>query len=27
VVTNFPGTCEEYRSLTADLKQADFLFG
>jgi hypothetical protein len=27
VVTNFPGTCEEYRSLTADLKQPDFLFG
>jgi hypothetical protein len=27
VVTNFPGTCEEYRSLTADLQQADFQFG
>jgi cation diffusion facilitator CzcD-associated flavoprotein CzcO len=27
VVTNFPGTCEEYRSLTADLQQADFHFG
>jgi cation diffusion facilitator CzcD-associated flavoprotein CzcO len=27
VVTNFPGTCEEYRNLTAALKQPDFLFG
>jgi hypothetical protein len=27
VVTNFPGTCEEYRNLTADLQQADFQFG
>lgn len=26
VVTNFPGTCEEYRSLTAELKRADFQF-
>lgn len=26
VVTNFPGTCEEYRGLTADLKQVDFVF-